>query len=136
MDLENANQVGPAALEEILSWVRREYGHGACCVWSTDIEVISPKEFPKKWHEEDTILGDFLRTATDGRKSLGKNINLKPIIESETPGSPMWHSLLVNEESAALTAMLDRSTLLGVDMLRGHKVDLLAPTRRFGGIKS
>jgi len=31
--------------------------------------------------------------------------------------------------------MLDKSTLLGVDMLRGHKIDLLAPTRRFGGVK-
>jgi DNA repair protein SbcD/Mre11 len=105
MDLENAATVGPAALEEILSWARREYGHGACSVWSTDISVLSPKEFPKKWQEEDTILGDFLRTATEHRKSLGKEINLKSFVECET-------------------------------LLRGHKLDLLAPTRRFGGVKS
>ncbi len=136
MDLENAAMVGPAALEEILSWVRREYGHGTCSVWSTDIQVLSPKAFPAKWQEEDTILGDFLRTATDSRKALGKNINLKPIVESETPGSPIWQSLLINDEAATVTTMLDRSTLLGVDLLRGHKIDLLAPTRRFGGTKS
>jgi hypothetical protein len=136
MDLENASMVGPAALEEILSWLRREYGHGACSVWSTDIEVLSPKTFPSKWQEEDTILGDFLRTATDNRKTLGKNINLKPIVEGGTPGSPAWESLLVNEEANAATAMLDRATLLGVDLLRGHKIDLLAPTRRFGGTKA
>ncbi|MCE3014840.1 MAG: exonuclease SbcCD subunit D [Pirellula sp.] len=135
MDLEHASMVGPAALDEILGWVRREYGHGACSVWSTNIDVLSPKSFPAKWQEEDTILGDFLRTATDNRKSLGKNINLKPIVESETPGSAMWHSLLVQEDPASITAMLDKSTLLGVDMLRGHKIDLLAPTRRFGGVK-
>jgi hypothetical protein len=76
-----------------------------------------------------------LRTATDNRKSLGKNINLKPIVESETAGSAMWYSLLVQEDPASITAMLDKSTLLGVDMLRGHKLDLLAPTRRFGGVK-
>jgi hypothetical protein len=136
MDLENSSQVGPAAIEEILSWLRREYGHGACSVWSTDIEVLSPKSFPSKWQEEDTILGDFLRTATENRKTLGKNINLKPIVESETPGTPAWEALLANEDSNASMQMLDRATLLGVDMLRGHKVDLLAPTRRFGGTKA
>jgi DNA repair protein SbcD/Mre11 len=136
MDLENASSVGPAALEELLSWVRREYGHGACSVWSTDITVLSPKEFPKKWQEEDTILGDFLRTATEHRKTMGKEINLKPFVESETPGTPIWQSILHEDEPAATNATLDRSTLLGVDMLRGHKMDLLAPTRRFGGVKS
>jgi DNA repair protein SbcD/Mre11 len=136
MDLENSSQVGPAALEELLSWIRREYGHGACSVWSTDIEVVSPKSFPSKWQEEDTILGDFLRTATDNRKTLGKNINLKPIVESETPGTPAWEALLVNEDATATTQTLDRATLLGVDLLRGHKIDLLAPTRRFGGTKA
>ena len=136
MDLENASQVGPAALEEILSWLRREYGHGSCSVWSTDIEVISPKEFPKKWQEEETILGDFLRTCSDSRKSLGKNVNLKTLVESETPGNPAWQSLLVNEDSNTVTGMLDRATLLGVDLLRGHKIDLLASTRKFGGTKA
>ena len=136
MDLENATQVGPAALEEMLSWLRREYGHGSCSVWSTDIEVISPKAFPKKWQEEETILGDFLRTCADSRKNLGKNINLKTLVESETPGNPAWHSMLVNEEANAVTGMLDRATLLGVDLLRGHKIDLLASTRKFGGTKA
>ncbi len=136
MDLENAATVGPAALDEILSWVRREYGHGACSVWSTDISVLSPKEFPKKWQEEDTILGDFLRTATENRKTFGKDINLKPFVESETPGSPVWQSMLYQDDPVTTNATLDRSTLLGVDLLRGHKLDLLAPTKRFGGTKS
>jgi len=136
MDLENATQVGPAALEEILSWLRREYGHGSCSVWSTDIEVLSPKAFPKKWQEEETILGDFLRTCADSRKNLGKNINLKTLVESETPGNPVWQSLLVNDDVNTVTGMLDRATLLGVDLLRGHKIDLLASTRKFGGTKA
>ena len=136
MDLENAATVGPSALDEILSWVRREYGHGACSVWSTDISVLSPKDFPKKWQEEDTILGDFLRTATENRKTFGKDINLKPFVESETPGSPVWQSMLYQDDPVVTNATLDRSTLLGVDLLRGHKLDLLAPTKRFGGTKS
>jgi len=135
LDLENSAMVGPAAIDEILGWLRREYGHGACSVWSTEIDVLSPQTYPAKWQEEDTILGDFLRTSLDNKKTSGTQLNLKPLIESETPGTSVWQNVLIDESSLVTSAALDRATLLGVDMLRGHKVDLLAPTRRFGGTK-
>lgn len=135
LDLENSAMVGPAAIDEILGWLRREYGHGACSVWSTEIEVLSPQSYPAKWQEEDTILGDFLRTSLDNKKTSGTQLNLKPLIESETPGTSVWQNVLIDESSLVTSAALDRATLLGVDMLRGHKVDLLAPTRRFGGTR-
>ncbi|MFN9986407.1 MAG: exonuclease SbcCD subunit D [Pirellula sp.] len=135
LDLENTAMVGPAAIDEILGWLRREYGHGACSVWSTEIDVLSPQSYPAKWQEEDTILGDFLRTSLDNKKTSGTQLNLKPLIESETPGTSVWQNVLIDESSLVTSAALDRATLLGVDMLRGHKVDLLAPTRRFGGTR-
>lgn len=133
MDLENAAVVGPSALEDLLGWLRREFGHGQPCCWSTDIEILPPKELPSKWKEEDTILGDFLRTAANYRKDRSKQLNLKPIIDAETPGSNAWQAALSATNSSSPTATLDKSTLLGVDLLRGHQVDLVAPTRRFGG---
>jgi DNA repair protein SbcD/Mre11 len=135
LDLEHASMVGPDAIDEILGWLRREYGHGACSVWSTEIEVLSPKAFPAKWQEEDTILGDFLRTSQENRKTHGGQLNLKPLVESETPGTSTWMNVLVDDTPSVTAAALDRATLLGVDMLRGHKVDLLASTRRFGGTR-
>jgi len=135
LDLENASMVGPEAIDEILGWLRREYSHGACSVWSTEIEVLSPKSYPAKWQEEDTILGDFLRTSQEHRKSMGQHLNLKPLLESETPGTAAWQQLLVDDTPSVTSSALDRATLLGVDMLRGHKVDLIAPTRRFGGTR-
>lgn len=133
MDLENAALVGPSALEDLLGWLRREFGHGQPCCWSTDIEVLPPKELPSKWKEEDTILGDFLRTAATHRKEQGKGLNLKAIIDAEVPPTNIWQTTLTPADVASQLATLDRSTLLGVDLLRGHQVDLLAPTRRFGG---
>ncbi len=130
MDLENAAVVGPSAIEDLLGWLRREFGHGQPSCWSVDMEILPPKELPAKWKEEDTILGDFLRTAASHRKESAKRLNLKSIIDSETPASNIWQSLL---SSTTPAATLDKSTLLGVDLLRGHKVDLVASTRRFGG---
>jgi hypothetical protein len=135
LDLEHATMVGPEAIDEILGWLRREYSHGACSIWSTEIEILSPKSYPSKWQEEDTILGDFLRTSQDHRKSLGQNLNTKPLLESETPATAVWQQLLVDDAPGVTSGALDRATLLGVDMLRGHKVDLNAPTRRFGGTR-
>ena len=74
-----------------------------------------------------------MRTAIEHRKTHGTQLNLKPLIESETPGTAIWQQMLAEETPAVIAASLDRATLLGVDMLRGHKVDLIAPTRRFGG---
>lgn len=132
MDLENAAMVGPTAMEDLLGWLRREFGHGQPSCWSTDIEILPPKELPAAWKEEDTILGDFLRTAAAQRKDPSKQLNLKPIIDTETPGNSVWQAALSSSTSSA-AATLDKSTLLGVDLLRGHQVDLVAPTRRFGG---
>lgn len=131
LDLENAAVVGPSALEELLGWLRREFGHGQPCCWSVDIEILPPKELPAKWKEEDTILGDFLRTAAAHRKDSAKQVNLKAVVETETPGSHHWQATLATPASGIGT--LEKSTLLGVDLLRGHKLDLVATTRRFGG---
>ncbi len=133
MDLENASLVGPTAIDDLLSWLRREFGHGSPSCWSTDIEILSPKQLPAKWHDEDTILGDFLRTAATHRKEQAKSLNYKAIVDAETPGTNLWQTMLTSSDNAAQLATLDRSTLLGVDLLRGHQIDLLAPTRRFGG---
>ncbi len=135
MDLEQASLVGPTAIEDLLQWLRREFGHGQPAAWSNDIEILPPKHLPKKWSEEDTILGDFLRTAATHRKSAGKDLQIKPIIDAETPGSSVWQSMLLAGDTASQAALLERSALLGVDLLRGHQLDLVATTRRFGGIQ-
>ena len=132
IDMENASMVGPSALEELLTWLRREYGQGSPACWSTEIEILPPKALPSKWKEEDTILGDFLRIAAEQRKE-DKPLNLKPMIDAETPGTSVWQAALSISNTSSQSMTLDKSTLLGVDLLRGHQVDLMATTRRFGG---
>ena len=132
IDMENASMVGPSALEELLTWLRREFGQGSPACWSTEIEILPPKALPSKWKEEDTILGDFLRIAAEQRKE-DKPLNLKPMIDAETPGTSVWQAALSISNTSSQSMTLDKSTLLGVDLLRGHQVDLMATTRRFGG---
>jgi hypothetical protein len=62
-------------------------------------------------------------------------LNLGPIVESETPGTTVWQQTLIEDDPTHTAVALEQATLLGVDLLRGHKVDLIAPTRRFGGTR-
>jgi hypothetical protein len=136
MDLENSSVVGPAAIDELLQWLRREFGHSQPAAWSIDIDVIPPKKLPKKWQDEDTILGDFLRTAKEHRKTNGAEIKIKNMIDLETPGTSLWQTTLQSADPQQRAALIEHATLMGVDLLRGHKLDLVASTRRFGEIDS
>ncbi len=124
--------VSPGALNELLLWLRREFGQGQPACWSLDIDILPPRKLPDEWKQEDTILGDFLRIAEQCRKKA-TGVDLQPIIDSETPATKAWHSILAINGADQHAARLDQSTLLGIDLLRGRKVDLLAATRRFGG---
>ncbi|RMF44304.1 MAG: DNA repair exonuclease [Planctomycetota bacterium] len=129
---EPTGSLSPATLQELLHWLRREFGQGQPACWSLDIEVLPPRKLPDQWQQEDTILGDFLRIAEQSRKKAAK-VDLQPIIDAETPATKAWQVALAINQPEEQAARLAQSTLLGIDLLRGRKVDLLASTRRFGG---
>ncbi|QDV47859.1 putative metallophosphoesterase YhaO [Stieleria neptunia] len=107
--------------EALLEWVRREYGHGAPAAWSTSLRIHPPQKYPKSWHEEDTILGDYLRIAAEHRKGDSTAANLLPMTE-EHPGLPASTTTLLAEiPQTRRIETLDQATLLGVELLRGGK---------------
>lgn len=120
---ETLHSVGDA--EELLQWLRREYGHGSPSAWTTALNVRPPRKYPKSWHDEDTILGDFLRAAEKYRKHDGRDLNLLPFTE-EHSGLPSTTATLLGEiSSSSRVDLLDQSTLLGVELLRGGKPNLV-----------
>ena len=60
--------------DEIVKWLRREFGSGQTGLWSVSLEIDSPTNLPEGWYEEDTILGDYLRAI--GRFQSDASINL------------------------------------------------------------
>ncbi len=111
--------------EELLQSIRREYGHGSPAAWTTRLSVRPPRKYPKAWHDEDTILGDFLRAAQKHRKAEGRDLNLLPMTE-EHPGLGGTTSTLLAEVSfSSQMDVLDQATLLGVELLRGGKPNLV-----------
>lgn len=112
-------------VEELLQWVRREYGHGSPSAWTTHLTVRPPRNYPKSWNDEDTILGDFLRASEKHRKLDGRDLNLLPMTEEHGGLNSTTSTLLSEVASSSRTDVLDQATLLGVELLRGGKPNLV-----------
>ncbi len=108
-------------VEELLRWVRREYGHGAPSAWTVRLSVRPPRKYPKSWNDEDTILGDFLRASDKHRKLDGRDLNLFPMTEEQPGITGTTATMLAEAPSGERTELLDQATLLGVELLRGGK---------------
>jgi exonuclease SbcD len=120
---EMLHSIGDA--DELLQWLRREYGHGAPTAWTSCLRVRPPRNYPKSWHDEDTILGDFLRAAEKHRKVDGRDLNLFPATEEHADLVSTTAALLADISSSRRTDALDQATLLGVELLRGGKPKLV-----------
>ncbi|TWU48340.1 metallophosphoesterase family protein [Rubripirellula reticaptiva] len=126
---DNDSMLSIGDSEELLSWVRREFGHGSPSAWTCHLKVRPPRTYPKSWNDEDTILGDFLRAAEKHRKSDGRDLNLAPFTEESMSGSSAMPSttatMLAEVSPSARADLLDQATLLGVELLRGGKPNLV-----------
>lgn len=116
---ETLHTIGDA--QDLLAWVRREYGHGAPSAWTASLTVRPPTKYPQNWQDEETILGDFLRVANDHRESDARDMNLLPMTEEHDGLLETTANLLAELSAAGRTDVLDQATLLGVELLRGGK---------------
>ena len=120
---ETAAAVGDAG--ELLKSLRKDFGHITPSAWTLGVEVVPPDKFPANWYDEDTILGDFLRAADVHRKSAGRELNLDPVIEEHPGLDPAASQLLGEIDPRDRAGSINRAILLGVDLLRGGKPDLI-----------
>lgn len=115
---DNLQSIGDS--NELLDWLRRDYGHGSPSAWTVELTVRPPRQYPKQWQDEDTILGDFLRASAKHRPTDGRDLDLMPFTEEQQLATTT-ESLLAEIRSSQRKDVLDQATLLGVELLRGGK---------------
>ena len=116
---DNLHAIGDP--EELLQWVRREFGHGTPSAWTAKLNVRPPQQYPTSWTDEETILGDFLRVAAEHRNGNASELNLLQFTEEHELLAANTASLLADVAAVTGRDTLDQATLLGVDLLRGGK---------------
>lgn len=101
--------------KSMIKWLRQEFGDNSNGLWTVKLEIDPPGSLPTEWYEEETLLGDYLRSVSRFQEDPALPLPL------DTSGIPIQESSL----SSHLTSMpgesreslLQQATLLGVEVL-------------------
>jgi hypothetical protein len=104
---------------ELLEWLRDEFGKGSQPAWSLSLEIEPPEKLRDEWTDEDSILGDYLRITREYLEDESKPLALDvPAAASRLPDE--LRAALPLDESAVRTRVLREAMLVGVGLLRGE----------------
>lgn len=110
---------------DMLRWLRDEFGQGTQPAWSVSLEIEPPAKFRDEWTDEDSILGDYLRTVKEFMDEDAGIAQERPLrldtsaAFRKLPGE-LAESLTL-EDAGTRTSVLRQAALLGVDLLRGDE---------------
>ena len=104
--------------DEILDWLRGDYGHRSPPVWSLSLELEPPEKISSDWCDDDSILGDFLRTIRERLEEGKTPLDLRAQICHRSLPQEFIETLCATEGRTA-AAVLQEAAALGFDLLRG-----------------
>ena len=106
--------------DELLGWLRSEYGFGPPAAWSVSLEVERSAPLPAEWYEQETIRGDFLREIRRLQVNPSEPPDLAPYMcESHLAGTLASAAEL--GEGAGRECVLSEAALLGAELLSGEE---------------
>lgn len=103
-------------IEELLARSRRDFGHQQPLAWSLGIEMLRPAGVPIAWMEEETILGDFLRLASEYAENSDMELDLNShLTEKHVEG--IVGKKVAMENLKQRKDVLQQATWLGAELL-------------------
>lgn len=110
-----------ALASELLIALRREFGQNNPGLWSVSLDADPADILPSGWYEEDTVLGDLLRSVQQHQVDASLNLQLDTFdLASELTKTLQRRMVISNEEERK--RILSHVASLGVDLMRGDRV--------------
>ncbi len=109
----------PRVRQELLDWLRHEFGRSELGLWSVDFVIDPPHSLPGGWYEEDTILGDYLRAIGRYQSDPTLNLALHEYLPDSVDNDAVANVVRLTGESRQ--KVLTRATMLGVEYLAAHR---------------
>jgi exonuclease SbcD len=106
--------------DELLGWLRSQYGFGPPAAWSLSLEVELPASLPPPWYEQESIRGDFLRAVRHLQLSGKEPLELESYVAEEHLAGILGRAMTVADE-ATRQRVLREAAWLGVDLLSGEE---------------
>ena len=109
----------PSQRQALIAWMRKEFSGRNGGIWCNSLDIETPADrIPKAILEEDSILGDFLRSIPSWEEDETRLLDLVEDLvlptELQTSG---WHERLQQYDRTQLLSVVRR---LGLEMLGGE----------------
>ncbi len=104
--------------KDLTKRLRKTLGARKPAVWTCRLAALAREEVPAELYEEDTILGDFLRSLREYRTSDRKHLDLDSQLTGDFGDSPAVAAIRAADDGARERLLRDAAAL-GVDMLGG-----------------
>ncbi|MDR2117492.1 MAG: metallophosphoesterase [Planctomycetaceae bacterium] len=83
---------------DLLSELRSVYGKDDPITWSVSLTLILPEQLPKQFYEQQTILGDFLRSVKHFQDNPQKTIDLESYLPKDWEAEHSLDALLLADK--------------------------------------
>ena len=104
-------------LSEVKTWLRTEFGQVGGTLWSMGIELLTPRSLPEEWYEEDTMLGDYLRSVREYQQDTTGKLNLSQFVDHDSSEEVLVAATQFDADQRR--DMLRESAMMGVKLLSG-----------------
>lgn len=105
--------------EQLVAWLRNEFGAATPALWTVSVNIEPPTKMPKAWRSEETILGEFLRSVRHYVEHPNEPLDLNEYL-SEDLADSLAATVRLNDP-VTRKEVLREATLVGVDLLRGDE---------------
>ncbi len=104
---------------ELLEWLRIEHGLSSPIVWTVGIELEPQNALPASLYEQETILGDFLRTLREFELDPQQPLNVESLL-AEGQAAGLFSQAVAIADGATRKRVLHEAALLAVELLGGE----------------
>jgi hypothetical protein len=104
-------------LDEVVGWLRSEFGQAKPALWTLGIDLNATKPMPARLFEEDSIRGDFLRALRDFQSDTSRGIHLGGFLGEAAHEEAMLSAVQI--DSARRVELLNEVGMFGVKQLSG-----------------
>jgi hypothetical protein len=110
------NRLRPGGLaDELLVDLRRKFGERHPSAWSVSLECSAPPSVPAEWYDQETVLGDWLRTVREFERGESLPLDLRQFLPEDMAGDPLAAIADVGEEERR--ELVCSAAKLGIDLL-------------------
>jgi hypothetical protein len=106
--------------QSLVRQLRSDQGETSSAAWTVSVNMPPSGELPSSWYEQDTMLGEFLRTVQTAQDDPDYELDLEPYLSERHLAGSIGEAVAVTDE-ATREQVLREAALVGAELLGGYE---------------